>query len=156
MSRFLAILELLVLVTLSACSRPASEEIFIPVSGRDDFGRFAFAVDMSDSTSLYSVSLLTSFACRDRRFSSFRSMPLCIVWESPDGKLYEENVEIGRDEVREASYDKIIIYSPYRSHLKPVEYGIWNMYVKTPEDSLTKYKLYGMGIRVRREETEER
>ena len=83
-------------------------------------------------------------------------MPLCIVWESPDGKLYEENVEIGRDEVREASYDKIIIYSPYRSHLKPVEYGIWNMYVKTPEDSLTKYKLYGMGIRVRREETEER
>ena len=48
------------------------------------------------------------------------------------------------------------IYSPYRSHLKPVEYGIWNMYVKTPEDSLTKYKLYGMGIRVRREEAEER
>lgn len=80
------------------------------------------------------------------------AMPLSVVWEAPDGKLYEENIEIGRDDIREESYDKKIIYSPYRKNLRPEENGVWKVYMKTPEDSLVKYKLYGIGIRVRREE----
>lgn len=75
----------------------------------DAYGRFVFNADMTDTMSAYDFSLLASLSCIDREFSSFRSMPLLVVWESPDGELFEDNIVLQRSALRDSSYyDKVL------------------------------------------------
>ena len=135
------VLLLLSMLVLS-CSRPSSYAQFVRTGARDAYGRFVFNADMTDTLSSYDFSLLVSLSCIDREFSSFRSMPLLVVWESPDGELFEDNIVLQR-------YDKVFT-DRIGAGLVPVKPGLWKLYIKAPEDSLKKYGLTGIGLEIER------
>lgn len=138
------------LMAVLSCSRPVTAEQFVRSADRDAYGRYAFDVDMSDSLSVYDISLIASFACIDRDFSSFRSMPLLLMWESPDGRCYEGSAVLQRKALRDSSYYDKVFSDKLGERLSPVRSGMWKLYVKAPDDSLEKYMMTGMGIRVDR------
>ena len=133
---------------VSSCSRPSYIEEFVRTSDRDAYGRYEFIADMSDTSFSYNVSLITVFSCIDKKFDSFRSMPLQVAWESPDGRLYEGRAKLIRKDMRDSSYFDKILASEFAEGLVPVNAGVWKMYVKAPEDSLKKYGMTGAGIRI--------
>ena len=143
------------LLAMPSCSRPVTAEQFIRNPERDAWGRYAFDIDMTDSTSVYDISLISAFSCIDRDFSSFRSMPLHLMWESPDGRLFEDNVVLRRDVLRDSSYYDKVLADRLGEGLSPVENGRWRLYVKADEDSLRKYGMTGMGIRVDRKQRQD-
>ena len=78
-------------------------------------------------------------------------MPVDILWESPDGQVFENNIMLGRNSMTDSSYyDKALIYSIGRK-LVPERHGEWKIYVKVPEDTLRKYGITGMGVRIVKE-----
>lgn len=143
------------LVAAVSCSRPVTAEQFVRNNERDAWGRYAFDIDMTDSLSVYDISLISSFSCIDRDFSSFRSMPLNLMWEAPDGRLFEDNVVLGRNVLRDSSYYDKVLADRLGESLSPVENGMWRLYIKADEDSLKKYGMTGIGIRVDRKQTQD-
>ena len=135
---------------VSSCSRPSYIEEFVRASDRDAYGRYEFTADMSDSLSSYNISLIAAFSSIDKKFNSFRSMPMQVAWESPDGRLYEGRAALARKDMRDSSYFDKILSSEFAQGLVPVNAGVWKMYVKVPEDSLKKYGMTGVGIRIDR------
>lgn len=135
---------------VSSCSRPSYIEEFVRTSDRDAYGRYEFTADMSDSLSSYNISLIAAFSSIDKKFNSFRSMPMQVAWESPDGRLYEGRAALARKDMRDSSYFDKILSSEFAQGLLPVNAGVWKMYVKVPEDSLKKYGMTGVGIRIDR------
>lgn len=143
------------MIAAMSCSRPVTAEQFVRNNERDAWGRYAFDIDMTDSLSVYDISLISSFSCIDRNFSSFRSMPLRLMWEAPDGRLFEDNVILSRDMLRDSSYYDKVIADKLGESLAPVENGKWRLYVKVDEDSLKRYGMTGVGIRVDRKQTQD-
>lgn len=135
---------------VSSCSRPSYLEEFVRTSDRDAYGRYEFTADMSDSLLSYNISLIAAFSSIDKKFNSFRSMPMQVAWESPDGRLYEGRAALTRKDMRDSSYFDKILSSEFAQGLVPVNAGVWKMYVKVPEDSLKKYGMTGVGIRIDR------
>lgn len=146
----LSLLVMAVLMVMPSCSRPVSSEQFVRNASRDAYGRYVFDVDMQDSLSCYDISLISAFSCIDRQFSRFSSMPLNLLWESPDGQVYENDLLVGRASIADSSYyDKALIVKA-GERLEPVRYGRWKLYVKIPEDTVKLYGVTGMGIKVTR------
>lgn len=137
-------------VLLIGCSRPSSYEQFIRNSSRDIYGNYAFDVDMTDSLSRYDISLIATFSCIDRDFARFTSMPMDLMWESPDGRVFENWIAAGRKEMVDSSYYDKALMVKAGTGLVPAVHGGWKLYVKVPEDSLKLYGMTGMGIRVTR------
>lgn len=141
---------LLLSMLVLSCSRPSSYAQFVRTGSRDAYGRFVFNADMADTLSAYDFSLLASLSCIDREFSSFRSMPLLVVWESPDGELFEDNIVLQRSALRDSSYYDKVFTDRIGAGLVPVKPGLWKLYIKAPEDSLKKYGLTGIGLEIER------
>lgn len=136
--------------TALSCSRPAVAEQFVRNADRDVYGRYVFDVDMSDSLAAYDISLLASFSCIDRDFAHFVSMPLHLLWKSPEGQCFEDNVALAGSALKDSSYYDKVLSDSLGEGLVPEKPGLWNLYVTVPEDSLKKYGMTGMGIRVDR------
>lgn len=77
-------------------------------------------------------------------------MPLLVVWESPDGELFEDNIVLQRSALRDSSYYDKVFTDRIGSGLVPVKPGLWKLYIKVPEDSLKKYGLTGIGLEIER------
>ena len=78
---------------LYSCSKPNTEEIYTKSSDRDDYGRYEFVLDMSDSSAIgYGVDLLIPMECSNNIFEGFENMSLNMMWESPGRIFFEENV----------------------------------------------------------------
>lgn len=136
---------------LFSCTEPASSGQFVKTVARDAYGRYVFDIDMSDSLSVYNLDMVASFSCVDRAFSSFKSLPLTLLWESPAGQTYEGNMSLTRALMCDSSYYEKSFEAPVGERLVPSQYGEWKLYVKTPEDSLKRYGLTGIGLIVRKE-----
>lgn len=134
-----------------SCSEPVSGSQFVKTGSRDAYGRYEFNVDMQDSLASYDVSLVASFACADRKFVSFKSLPISLLWESPDGVSYEGAMSLARSSMNDSSYYAKTFREEVGERLVPVRYGKWKLFVKAPEDSLKKYGLSGVGIIVRKD-----
>lgn len=132
-----------------ACS-PTDSVIsqFKRVDSRDAYGRFCFVADMSDTASTYAISLLSVFSCTDQRFGTLSSLPVSVACVSPDSVMYEGTFHLVRDSVCDNSYYEKIISISLGSGLVPVKPGLWSLYVKMPEDSLRKYRLEGIGLKI--------
>lgn len=139
------------LTLLFACTEPASSSQFVKTVARDAYGRYVFGIDMSDSLSVYNLDMVASFSCVDRTFSAFKSLPLTLLWESPAGQTYEGNMSLTRASMCDSSYYEKSFEAPVGERLVPSQYGEWKLYVKTPEDSLKRYGLTGIGLIVRKE-----
>lgn len=115
------------------------------------YGRYVFDVEMNDSLKTYSVALYAAFMCRDEKFDGFSSLPLNVIWESPEGAVYEENLMLERSCVdRTSNFGKTLAVR-YREGLVPKEYGVWNIYLTVPQDSVKKYGITGMGLKLSKE-----
>ncbi len=134
-----------------SCTEPASSSQFVKTSARDAYGRYIFDVDMRDSLSAYNLDMVASFSCVDRTFSSFKSLPLVLLWESPAGQTYEGDMSLNRASMCDSSYYEKSFEMPVGEGLVPVQYGSWKLCIKAPEDSLKKYGLTGIGLIVRKE-----
>lgn len=142
---------LLILAVAGACSRPESDEQFVLNSGRDACGRYPFELDMSDSLASYSLSVYAVFTAGGRRFASFSGMPAVLMWKSPSGREYESDVLMPGDSLQcSTAYTKVLTTACMTGAV-PVEYGRWSFCVKVPADSVSRYGMTGMGIKLKRE-----
>lgn len=142
---------LLALLCLASCRRPASDELFVRTEDRDADGRYGFVLDMSDSLVTYDVSLVASFDCGKRRFAAFEGTYLRMMWEAPDGPLFEEKVWLGPDVHADRSAFSHHLMTVYRSDLEPQRYGRWRLYISVPEDVVEDFRLGGIGISLLRD-----
>ena len=138
-------------VAVMSCSAPPSVEKFVRDRDRDCFGRYVFDVDMRDSLSTYSIDIYSAFTCRDEVFSGFSSLPVILMWESPDKTVYEESVLLTGGRVSSFSHFGKNVSAAYRRGLRPVKNGIWKLYMTVPADSVSKYGITGTGIKITRE-----
>ena len=122
---------LLVLLSLAACRRPESVESFAFDNGD---GQFDFTVDMGDSLSVYDLSFFTRL---ESRFSA-PGFPMRVYLTSPSGTVYGETL------FYDASAGLVV---PYRSDLRPVEYGVWQLSVRAQAEGLN-----GLGLICRRKD----
>lgn len=124
---------------LASCRPPGSQEYFERASKRDASGRYAYTLDMSDSTRIYSLSLYTKL---DESYPDPISMEISFV--SPSGREYSEEVAVTEDLLTEStsffSREGII---EYRSGFVPAEYGNWQMYILVRNHPS---RLCGMGV----------
>lgn len=142
-------LAVVVALSLISCSRPASEEMYIKSSEADDYGRYEFILNMSDSTaSGYNVDILVSMDCGQKTFGDFDNMPLKMLWESPEKRPFEEDVWISRNDLSENSRFLKLFMLRYRSGILPYESGKWKLYITVPEEFIDKYNIPGIGVRL--------
>lgn len=124
---------------MAACSPPGTQEYFERASRRDAYGRYAFTLDMTDSTRNYSISFYTKL---DEDFQEPIQMDISFV--SPSGREFVEEISVSQDLLSEStsffSREGII---KYRTGFVPAEFGNWQMYilVKNHPD-----RLCGMGV----------
>ncbi len=141
------ILLSLLLALAAACSRPGSAEMYMRTDGRDQAGRYAFDLDMSD-TLTYSVELYAVMDCGEKIFRDFGSMKLCMRWVAPSGGAAEETVYMDRSMLVDDTFYNKRFSSVYRTGLRPVEDGLWKLYITVPEDFVEKFGLSGIGLRL--------
>lgn len=110
----------LLMILLSACSRPMSVEQFVKADGS---GVYDFVLDMSDTLHAYDLS----FYSRVEGKNAPAGFPMKIYLTSPSGQTYVENVYYGCSEH---------IVAPYRTGLVPVEPGEWKMSVSAVAQGL--------------------
>jgi len=106
-----ALLPVLFLTAVCACSRPVSEEYFI-LKGNAPDGVYAFTLDLSDTTVTYDISF---FLRPDRRDPS--GFPLTVSWYQGDSLRYTENLffPAGKET------------APYRSGVRMSDPGEWTL-----------------------------
>ena len=135
---------------LTACARPVSDEAFVQTSQRQN-GFYEFSMDLGDTAQTYTLSLLLDFGAGNHEFASFRNLPVFAGWRSPSDRTYQEEVWIGRDDLSSASYFDKVFMVPYRTGVSVKEAGIWRLSLAVPEDSVARYSLKGIGLRLTRE-----
>ncbi len=114
LSHNVALLGILALGLIS-CSEPQSEEFFLFPDQCALDGSYRFCPDMSDSLSVYDLSLYSRI---DQR--SYGSFPVNIKVKSPSGVL------IADDKVFWDMSEPVV---KYRTGIVPSEYGKWEVWV---------------------------
>ncbi|MDO4826170.1 MAG: hypothetical protein Q4B16_01250 [Bacteroidia bacterium] len=148
--RHLPAILLSVLTLLQACTRPAVTERFILREDCVQEGIYTFEVDMSDSAACYDISLYTRLDGNHQRPDAPEGVTLRMVWTSPSGGDYSENVYFSfAESSREDGFFSLQCLLPYRSGLIPVERGLWTLTLGQTEPVRD---LRGWGIICKREE----
>ena len=130
-----------VLMALS-CRQPGSVEQFV-AGGTCPF---TFAVDMSDTLSVYDFDFYTRLDGHHRDIESDVEMPLTLTWEAPSGALAVESVFVPLSGSSETFYSRQVRV-PYRAGVVPSEAGIWTLRASVP---VSVPGLRGLGLIVRR------
>lgn len=151
MNRALSALAFALVLSVISCSGPASSECFVKNADCDAYGRYIFDLDMSDSLHTFSIDLYSAFTCRDEVFAGFTGVPVNVLWESPEGSVYEENVILPASGVSNVSHFGKSFSASYRKGVRPVVNGEWKLYLSVPRDSVRKYGMTGMGIKISKE-----
>lgn len=73
------------------------------------------------------------------------------MWVSPKGKHYEEKVWFSRDNLSQETRLSRLFMLPYRSNLRPFEYGKWSVYMTLDDKIIEDFKIPGVGIRLKTE-----
>lgn len=128
-----------IVAMMASCRPPGTQEYFERASKRDSSGRYAYTLDMTDSTRIYSISFYTKL---DEDFQDPILMEISFV--SPSGKEYMEEVAVTQDFLTETtsffSREGII---KYRTGFTPAEFGNWQMYIMVRNHP---DRLCGMGV----------
>ena len=106
---------------------------------------------MTDSLHTFSMDLYVAFSCPEKEFSTFSRLPANVLWESPEGIAYEDNIMLaGEIGSRSSSFGRTM-RAAYRSGIVPSSHGIWKVMVSVPEDSVRKYGITGLGMKLKKE-----
>lgn len=137
MRRLTAIL--IMATALASCTRPESYETFVRASEARE-GVYSFELDLSDSDCSYDISFYTKIdRPRLRSRQGQASMPLAVIWTSPQGEEFSETVYYPIGQLRTA----------YRSGVVMNEPGVWGIRVNVIS---APRGLRGLGIICRRNE----
>ena len=113
-----------------SCSRPTSTEQFVSVDDRAANGLYHYSLDLSDSLVTYDVSFYSRIDASKVRISQVKDFSMMITWIAPSGRQYRETVYFGvYDESPGSDFFSSQFVKPYRTGLKPVEFGVWEMNV---------------------------
>lgn len=133
--RHLPAILLCLLAFLPSCTRPTVTDRFILREDCAHEGIYSFEVDMSDSTACYDISLYTRLDGNHQRPDAPEGIRLKIVWTSPSGGDYSENVYFSfADSSREDGFFSLQCLLPYRSGLVPFERGLWTLTLRQLEE----------------------
>ena len=113
-----------------SCARPDSVEQYIGIEHNEPNGLYRYSLDMSDSLATYDITFYSRIDAGRQRMASVKDFPLMVTWTSPSGQRYRETVYFGvHDEAHGSSFYTSQYKKVYRTGLKPVEYGVWDMTV---------------------------
>jgi hypothetical protein len=104
---------------------------------------YVFPADMSYDDCMYDVYLYTVI---ERDTISIGRVPFSVTWISPSGKIYREQVYMSDADKVYESVSHRQYKALYRTGLKPSEYGIWSVRIKT---GLTVPGMLGIGLMVK-------
>ena len=128
MRRFLTLLLCAVLPLLVSCTRPSVSETYLLREDCALDGIYRFEVDMSDSLARYDISLYTRIDGNHQRPDADKGVRLKMIWTSPSGRDYSENVYFSFTESScEDGFFSLQCSLPYRSGLVPKEHGVWTL-----------------------------
>jgi hypothetical protein len=111
-----------------SCIRPGSEEKFIKARNMSADSAYVFPADMSYDDCLYDVYLYTVI---ERDTISIGRVPFSVTWISPSGEIYREKVYMRESDKVHDSFSGRQYKALYRTGLKPSEYGLWSVRIKT-------------------------
>ncbi len=120
----------LLLLMVSACSEPASTEIFLQ-SSKAVGGVYSFELELDDTDAAYDV-----WFCARTLNGTVNSLPLTVQWVSPEGKRFSESVYMRTVSPRGEK-------ELYRKDLVPAVPGKWQLSVRP---SYVGGDLCGMGV----------
>ena len=120
-----------------ACRQPASVEQFIAAPGP-----YAFALDLSDSTAVWDISLFSRVDALDAP----AELALDVTWTAPSEAFFTETVYLPLQ--AGTSFFSHEACVPYRSGVAPSERGVWALTV-TPVEPPTG--LRGVGVVTKRQ-----
>ena len=125
---------------LAGCREPMSVERFIKGEGP-----YTFFVDMSDSTASYDFDFFTRVDAPRDSLPEGLHLPLTVTWTSPTFHVFRETVYLPLD--GEGTYFSRQVRHPYRSGVRPDEWGSWTLSVRSDQ---APEGLRGMGLVVQR------
>jgi hypothetical protein len=105
-----------------ACRQPASVEQFIAAPGP-----YAFALDLSDSTAVWDISLFSRVDALDAP----AELALDVTWTAPSEAVFTETVYLLLQ--AGTSFFSHEACVPYRSGVAPSERGVWALTVTPVE-----------------------
>lgn len=126
------------LTALAGCAEPRSLEQYLPAEqGRS---AYSFPLDLSDTAATYALAFYGRIDTEREVLDTLASFPLEVCFTAPDSTRYGETVVVPlrREDPLTARF-----HIPYRSNLRPVIPGTWELRLKAPE-SLSG--LQGFGI----------
>ena len=135
-----AFLCFLTLFLLAGCREPMSVERFVKGEGP-----FTFFVDMSDSTAAYDFDFYTRVDAPADSLRNHPFLPLAVTWTSPSFHVFREDVFMPLE--GESTFFSRQIRAPYRSGVRPQEWGQWTVTVRVSDPPSG---LRGMGLAVAR------
>lgn len=97
------------------------------------------------------MDFYVAFSCTEKVFSSFSNLPANVLWISPDGIVYEDNVLISGESSEPSSTFMKAVKAPYRRGAAPVSRGMWKAMVSVPADSVARYGITGLGMKIIKE-----
>jgi len=144
-------LSVVMLALLPSCSRPVSDEYFVRTQKADSEWRYSFEVDLSGEQA-FDLDIYVNMDCGNHRFAEFTGLKLFMLWESPEGEKYYEDIFLGRDCLDKGNYFTKRIAAPYRSGLSMDPPGVWKLSAQPSEEDIERFGITGIGIRVTRVE----
>lgn len=145
-SMWAAVISAALMMASCACSRPASEEMYLNENQVDAYGRYVFGLDLSDSLATYDLSIGASLALTDQEYASFVGVPLHILWQSPSNQYYEDEVCLNREYSMGGDFFSKHFGGLYRENMVPRERGIWKLYVSVPPGLEEEFEFHGIGL----------
>lgn len=129
-------LTVALMVVAAACSRPSSYEPFVVREDAEYGDTYNFSLDLSDSTTSYSLSFYTRLA--RPAFGDFRSdsVSLDLRWISPSDSVFLSDttfIRVGQA-VDSSYYSKDYVVG-YKEVLNLPESGVWRLKAKVMNDS---------------------
>jgi len=112
-----------------------SSETYRLVSQRNEAGEYCFDVDMPDSLRLYDLEFYARFDGVKDTSSHFSDIIVKLISPS-ENDIYLDSLKVNLSPNIPDGYFSASNHIPYRSGLKPVEFGLWKMrvnVVKQPE-----------------------
>ena len=138
------------LAALQSCSRPLSDEYFTRTGKTETKGEYPFTIAFGEEEC--DLDLYVSMVCGNVKFAQFSGLDLSMLWESPEGEKFSEDVFLSKDYLEKGTFFEKKMAAPYRKNLVMDPPGEWKLTISVPIEEVEQYGITGTGVRVTREQ----
>lgn len=137
------------MVLAFSCSSPESSEQFVRTGKTGIEGSYTFVTDFEEGNS-YDLDLFVNMVCGNVKFAQFPGISLSLLWESPQGEKFSEDVFISGENLDKSTFFVKSLAARYRENLVMDPSGEWVLTVGIPDEMIEHYGITGIGLRVTR------